>query len=143
MPRGPSRRSSGGCFGGHPPRERRLGLNKRSEEPLAGRKLELVFDRMYILRNQVFHGSSTSTAGGTTGISQVVPGINDHEAHGSAVLAVDDGEQRARMGAAVSSPAIDWSTTRPTARGKKRSKRCDEKSDAGRSARGYCGMKSG
>ena len=37
-------------------------------------KLELVFDRMYILRNQVFHGSSTSTAGGTTGISQVVQG---------------------------------------------------------------------
>ena len=37
-------------------------------------KLKLVFDRMYVLRNQVFHGSSTSTVSGTTGRSQVVQG---------------------------------------------------------------------
>lgn len=38
--------------------------------------LKTVFERIYVLRNQVFHGSTTSVQSGTTGRRQLVEGFN-------------------------------------------------------------------
>ena len=56
--------------------EGRFVIETRQELAGAGTagKLKLVLDRMYVLRNQVFHGSTTSIARGTTGRQQVVQG---------------------------------------------------------------------
>ena len=40
------------------------------------RILKTIFERLYVLRNQVFHGSTTSVQSGTTGRRQLVEGFN-------------------------------------------------------------------